>query len=70
MSLDFGAIDAFMTADEMKEWDKDNGCVDNCSSATLLFHKFSLPGFNYCLSTEMIGIDMVFIVRKTVSTVG
>ena len=26
--LDFEALEAFMTYDEMKEWDKENACVD------------------------------------------
>ena len=26
--LDFEAMEAFMTADEMKLWDADHGCVD------------------------------------------
>ena len=32
MSLDFEAIDTFMTVDEMKEWDKNNSCVDKSYS--------------------------------------
>ena len=26
--LDFEALEAFMSSDEMKEWDKENACVD------------------------------------------
>ena len=28
--LDFEAMKAFMTADEMKAWDTENGCEDTC----------------------------------------
>ena len=26
--LDFEAMEAFMTTDEMKAWDAENGCID------------------------------------------
>ena len=29
---DFEAMEAFMTSDEMKQWDKDHGCVDTVYS--------------------------------------
>ncbi len=33
---DFGALEAFMTSDEMKEWDKENACVDALYSTNVV----------------------------------
>ena len=34
--LDFEALEAFMTSDEMKEWDKENACVDTLHSMNIM----------------------------------
>ena len=34
--LDFEALEAFMTSDEMKEWDKENACVDTLYSMNVV----------------------------------
>ena len=39
--LDFEAMEAFMTTDDMKAWDANNGCVDivySLSPAEKIFH--------------------------------
>ena len=34
--LDFEALEAFMNSDEMKEWDKENACVDTLHSMNIM----------------------------------
>ena len=34
--LDFEALEAFMPSDEMKEWDKENACVDTLYSMNVM----------------------------------
>ena len=34
--LDFEALEAFMISDEMREWDKENACVDTLYSMNVM----------------------------------